>query len=102
MLLYTTQANIVRCETLKTIRNKNKEFLKANFLNSYIGYQLRNNVLNYDGDLVRDCHSILAMWKNHLSQLFNVHCVRYVRQTDIHTALNPEPSALSLRRLVKS
>jgi len=48
--------------------------------------------------LVRDCHSILARWKNHLSQLFNVHGVSYVRQTDIHTAerLKPELSAFEV------
>jgi len=48
--------------------------------------------------LVTDCHSILARWKNHLSQLFNVHGVSYVRQTDIHTAepLKPEPNAFEV------
>jgi hypothetical protein len=45
-----------------------------------------------------DGHSILARWKNHLSQLFNVHGVCFVRQTDIHTAepLMPEPSAFEV------
>jgi hypothetical protein len=48
--------------------------------------------------LVTDCHSILARWKNHLSQLFNVHGVSYIRQTDIHTAepLIPELSAFGV------
>jgi hypothetical protein len=44
--------------------------------------------------LVTDYHSILASWKIHLSQLFNVHGVSYVRQTDKYTAepLMPELS----------
>ena len=41
-------------------------------------------------DLVADSHSILAGWRNHFFQLFNIH----VWQTEIHTAepLVPEPS----------
>jgi len=38
------------------------------------------------GDLVTDSNSILARWSNHFSQLFNVHGVSDVRQTEIHTA----------------
>jgi hypothetical protein len=38
------------------------------------------------GDLVADSHSILAKWRNHFSQLLNVHGVNDVRQTEIHTA----------------
>jgi len=47
------------------------------------------------GDLVADCHSILAKWMNYFSQLLNVHGVNDVRQTEIHTAepLVSEPSA---------
>ena len=36
--------------------------------------------------MVADSHSTLARWKNHFSQLLNVHGVNDVRQTDIHTA----------------
>jgi len=37
------------------------------------GHQLRTNrVKDEKGDLVRDCHSILAGWRNYFSQLFNV------------------------------
>jgi len=48
--------------------------------------------------LVTDCHSILARWRNHFSQLFNVHGISDVRQTNIHTAepLVPEPNALEV------
>jgi hypothetical protein len=44
--------------------------------------------------LVAESHSILAEWRNHLSQLSNVHGVSDYRQTEIHTAepLVPEPS----------
>ena len=48
------------------------------------------------GDLVADCHSILARWGNYFPQLFTAHEVNEVRHTAIHTAepLWPEPSAL--------
>ena len=43
--------------------------------------------VKYDkGNLVTDCHRISSRWKNHFSQLLNIHCVCYVRQRDIHTA----------------
>jgi hypothetical protein len=59
------------------------------------GYQPRTNVeKDKKGDLVADCHSILARWRNHFFQLLNAHGVNDVRQTEIHTAepLVPEPS----------
>jgi len=45
--------------------------------------------------LVTDSHSVWARWRNHFSQLFDVHGVNDVRQTEIHTAepLVHEPSA---------
>jgi hypothetical protein len=63
------------------------------------GYHPRSNILTYEkGDLVADCHSILAMWRNHFSQLLNRHGVNEVRQTEIHTAepLVPELSAFEI------
>jgi hypothetical protein len=47
------------------------------------------------GDLITGSRSILAGWKKHFPQLFNVHAVRGVRQTKIRIAepLVPEPSA---------
>ena len=47
------------------------------------------------GSVVADSHSIVDMWRNYFSQLFNVHGVKDVGQTEIHTAepLAPEPSA---------
>jgi hypothetical protein len=48
-----------------------------------------------NGDLLADSSSILNRWKNYFCQLFNVHGVNDVRQTEIHTAqsLVPEPSS---------
>jgi hypothetical protein len=60
------------------------------------GYQPRTNVIKDDkGDLVADSHSILARWRNHFSQLLNIHGVNDARQTEVHMAepLVPEPSA---------
>ena len=59
--------------------------------------QPRTNIVTDEkGDLVTDCHSILARWRNHFSQLLIVHGVNDVRQTEVHTAepLVTEPSAL--------
>jgi len=98
--------NNVRCEASGHFRNKNKEYLKANIeeleTNSKIknirglyrgisdfktGYQPRTNIVKDEkGDLVTGCHSILAWWRNHFSQLLNIHGVNDVRQTEIHTA----------------
>jgi hypothetical protein len=48
--------------------------------------------------LVADPKSILARWRNHLSQLLNIRGVDDGRQTEIHTAepLVPEPSAFEI------
>jgi len=43
--------------------------------------------------LVTDSHSILARWRNHLPQLFDVHGASDAGQTKIHTA---EPLVLRL------
>ena len=59
--------------------------------------------LELTGNLVTDCHSILARWRNHFSQLFNVHGVSDVRQTEIHTAEPPvpEPSAFDVELAIE-
>ena len=59
------------------------------------GYQHRTNIVK---DLVRNSQSILARWRNHFSQLFNVHGVSDVRHTEIHTAepVVPDPSLLAV------
>jgi hypothetical protein len=45
--------------------------------------------------LVTGIHSFSARWRNHFSQILNVHRFSDVRQTDIHTAepLVPEKRA---------
>jgi len=68
------------------------------------GYQSRTNIVKDEkGDLVADSHSILARWRNHLSQLLNIHGVNDVRKTEIHTAelLVPEPSAFEAESAIE-
>jgi hypothetical protein len=99
-------------------RNKKKEYLKAKIneietksknrnmrdlyrgINEFKeGYQPRINVVKDEkGNLVADSHSILARWRNHFSQLLNIHGVNDVRQIEVHTAepLVPEPSAFEV------
>jgi len=107
--------NKLRREVNRHFRNKKKAYLRAKIeeleTNSKIqnirdlyrgnsdfkeGYQPRCNKVKYEkGDLVADSHSIVARWRNYFSQLFSVHGVKDVGQTEIHTAepLVPEPSA---------
>jgi hypothetical protein len=64
----------------------------------------RVNILEgRDGDLVTDSHSILAIWRNHFSQLLNVHGVNDVKQTEIPTTkpLVPEPSAFDVDIIIE-
>jgi hypothetical protein len=58
-------------------------------------YQPRTNIVWAEKvDLVTDCHSILASWRNNFSQLFIVHEVSDVKQAEI--PLVPELSALEV------
>jgi len=68
-------------------------------------HQPRTNIVqDGKGDLVTDSNSILARRKHHFSQLFSVHRVSDVRQTEIHTveSLVPELSTPKLKWLLKS
>ena len=68
------------------------------------GNQSRTDIVKDEkGDLVTDCHSILARWRNHFFQLFNVHGVNDVRQAEIHTAepLVPELSAFEFEMTIE-
>ena len=59
------------------------------------GYQSTTNIVKDEkGDLVAECHGVLAGWRIYFSHLLNVDGVNDVRQTEIHTAetLVPEPS----------
>ena len=68
------------------------------------GYQPRTNtVMDGKGNLVADFHSILARWGNHFPQLMNIHGVKDVRLTEIHTAepLVPELSAFEVEMAIE-
>jgi hypothetical protein len=68
------------------------------------GYQPRTIIVKDEkGDLVADCHSIMARWMNSFSQILNVHGVSDVRHAEIHTAepLVPEPSALEVELAIE-
>ena len=68
------------------------------------GYQPRTNIVKDEkGDIVADCHSILARWRKRFSQLQSVNGANEVRQTEIHTAqpLAPECSALEVEMFVE-
>jgi predicted site-specific integrase-resolvase len=68
------------------------------------GYQpITNIVKDENGDLVTDCHSTLAMWRNHFFHLLNVHGVNDVRRTEIHTAqpMVPELSAFEVEMAIE-
>jgi len=67
-------------------------------------YQPRTNrVRDEKGDLVTDIHSILATWRSHFSQLFDVNGVNDVRQTEIHTAelILPETCAIEVEKALE-
>ena len=87
--------NNIRCEASRNFRNKKKKYLKVNIeeleTNSKIkniwdlhrginafkkGYQPRTNIVKDEkGDLVANSNNVLARWRNHFSQLLNVHGV---------------------------
>jgi len=89
-----------KIEELETnIKIKNIRGLYRGLSDFKKGYQSRTNIVKDEkGDLVADSHSILARWRNHFSQLLNIHVVDDVRQTELHTAepLLPEPSAFEV------
>jgi hypothetical protein len=49
-------------------------------------YQPTTNVKDEKGDLITNSHSMLARWRNHSSQPFNIHGLNDVRQTEVETA----------------
>jgi hypothetical protein len=53
--------------------------------------------------LAADCRSVLARWRNQLSQVLNIRGVSDVRQTEMHIAkrLVPEPSALEVEMAIE-
>jgi len=115
--------NNVRREASRHFRNKKKEYLKAEIdeletngkmksirdlcrdINDFKkGYQPRTNMVKDEkGDLVAESKSIMAKWRKRFSQLFKVHGVNYVRQTEIHTTepLMPEPSVFEVELAIE-
>ena len=62
-------------------------------------YQPRTIIVNDEkGDLVADSYISVARWRNHFSQLLNVHGVNDIKHTDTYTAepLVSEPSAFEI------
>ena len=59
--------------------------------------------MNEKGDMVTDLHSILARWRNHFSQLLNVHGIKHVGKTELHTAepLVPALSAFEVEMVIE-
>jgi predicted site-specific integrase-resolvase len=54
--------------------------------------------------VLADCHSILNIWRNHLSQLLSVNVVSDVRQIAIHTAepLVPRLSSFEVEMVIEN
>jgi hypothetical protein len=90
----TTKSKIHELETNGKIKNIIELYRCIIYFKK--GYKPSLDIVQDEkGDLVTDSHSILALWRNHFSQLLTVHGVNKVRQTEIQTAepLVPEPSA---------
>ena len=70
-------------------------------------YQTRSNVVKDEkGNLVADCYSILARWRNYFSQLLNVRVngINDVRQTETHSSeqLVSEPNAFENEMVIEN
>ena len=58
------------------------------------GYQPRTNIVKDEkGNLVTDCHSSLAKWRNYFSQLLNTYGFNDVRQSELHNSRVTSASA---------
>jgi hypothetical protein len=87
------KAKIEELETNSKLKNVRELYRGINDFRKR--YQPRTNIVKDEqGDLVVDCHSILARWRNYFSQVLNVHGVDDFGQAEIHTAELPvsEPS----------
>jgi hypothetical protein len=72
----------------RTVRTRISEICRG--INEFKrGHQPRNNLAKMRMVICfSDSHSIiLNRWKNYFSQIFNVHNVSDVRQTEVHTVL---------------
>ena len=84
--------NRVRHEASRHFRNKKKEYLKTKI-----------DELETNSEIKIISHGILARWRDHFSQVLNVHGFNDIRQTEIHTAKLPvpEPSAVEFEMAVE-
>ena len=74
------KAKIEELETNSKIKNIRDLYRGINDFKK--GYKPRTNIVKDEkGDLVTESYSIMATWRNHFSQLLNVHGVDDVRQT---------------------
>ena len=96
------KANIYQLETNSTIKKTSAPVTGHQWLYEGLpAYNLYSK--NKKGDLVTESHSILARWRKHFSQLFSVHVIIHVRQTEIHTAeqLVPKLSAFEVEMAIE-
>ena len=69
-----------------TVRPKISETCVGASVTFKKGYQPRTHIFKDEkDDLVTDSVSILASWRNHFSQLLNVHGVNDIKHTDTHS-----------------
>jgi hypothetical protein len=67
-------------------KNKNTRVLYRGINEFKKGYQCRTNLVKIEnGDLLADSHNILNRRKNYFCQLFSVHGVNDVRQTNAYS-----------------
>jgi hypothetical protein len=115
----------LRCETSRTFRNKEREYLEdktnelettnnrnKNIRDLYIGknefekgYQPRINIFkDGNGNLLADPQIVLNKWRHFFNQVLNVHGVHDVRQMVVHTAepLVPEPNLVEVEITIPS
>ena len=82
-------------------RLQDKKYRYRSIIDFKTGYQHRTNIIkSKKGDLIADCHSILARWRNHFSQLLNVHGFGDVRESDIRVK-TAEPSAFGIEMVIE-
>jgi hypothetical protein len=90
-------------ELASNIKSKNIRDLYRGINEVKRGYQPRNNLVrDENGDLLANYHNILNRLENYFSQLFNVHNVSDVRQTEVHAAepLVPGPICLEVETAI--
>jgi len=79
------RAKSYELETKSMIKKNTRDLHRGN--NDFKrGYQPRTNIVKDEkGDMVTDCLSIEARWRNHFSYLLNLREVNDVKQAELHT-----------------